>query len=271
MFDDPVPTLAEEPRKSFHLLLTGKGGVGKSVVARLLAEFVQDTTNEVPLCFDADPVNASFEAVKTFGAKKINLLDNELKVNASRFDSMMVSVLQENRSVVVDSGASSYLALFGYLEENNVVQLLKDRGFDVYLHTIITGGAAIDFTTKNFLDVAERFGDTAKIVTWLNHFWEPVERDEKPFTEWQAYKSQSRRVHSILEIPRMSVDTSGHDFSEMLKANVSFAQVLSGEADETDFNIVVQSRLSYIRKAIFDAMLTTLLDVDAETGERLSA
>lgn len=267
-FDDPIPTLTEPPRKSLHLLLTGKGGVGKSVVARLLAEFVGDTTGEAPLCFDADPVNSSFEAVPTFGAKKINLLDNEQKVDASRFDSMMMNIIHEDRSVVIDSGASSYLALFGYLEENHTIRLLKDRGFDVYLHTIITGGAAIDFTTKNFVDVAERFGDEANIVAWLNHFWEPVERDERPFTEWQAYRSQSHRVHSILEIPRMSVDTSGHDFSEMLKANVSFAQVLSGEAG---FNICVQSRLSYIRKAIFRAMLTTLLGVDAETGERLSA
>ena len=266
-FDDPVPALSERPKKSFHLLLTGKGGVGKSVVARLLAEFVRDTTNETPLSFDADPVNASFEAVKTFGAKKINLLDNEQKVDASRFDSMMMNIIHEDRSVVIDSGASSYLALFSYLEENDIIRLLKERGFDVYLHTIITGGAAIDFTTKNFLDVAERFGDEASIIAWLNHFWEPVERNETPFTEWQAYKTQKHRVHSVLEIPRMMADTSGHDFSEMLKANVSFAQVLSGEAG---FNIMVQTRLSYILKAIFDAMLTTLLDVDAETGERLS-
>jgi len=267
--DDPKPILTEKPKKSFHLLLSGKGSVGKSVVARLLAEFVRDTTQEAPLTFDADPVNASFTAVTTFGAKTINLLETEQKIDASRFDAMMTEILYEDRSVVIDSGASSYLALFNYLEENNIVSVLKGCGFDVYLHTIITGGAAVTFTTKNFLDVAERFGDEANVVAWLNHFWERIESDEgKPFTEWQAYKSQSHRVHSVLEIPRMLADTSGRDYTNMLKANVSFAEVMSGDAD---FNIMVRSRLQKIRKAIFGAMLTTLLGVDDEAEEQLSA
>jgi len=107
------------------------------------------------------------------------------------------------------------------------------------------------------------------VVAWLNQFWEHIESDEgKPFTEWQAYKSQSHRVHSVLEIPRMLADTSGRDFTNMLKANVSFAEVASGDAG---FNIMVQSRLQKIRKAIFRAMLTTLLGVEDEAQDRLSA
>lgn len=260
--------LTEPPNKSFHLLLTGKGGVGKSVVARLLAEFVGETTQEAALTFDADPVNASFAAVPAFGAKQINLLNNEQKIDASRFDAMMTEILYEDRSVVIDSGASSYLALFGYLEENDIIPILKGCGFDVYIHTIITGGAAMDFTTKNFRDVAERFGDEANIVTWLNHFWEQIESDGKPFTEWQAYKSQKHRVHSVLEIPRMLADTSGRDFTNMLKANVSFAEVMSGGVD---FNIMVRTRLQKIRNAIFGTMGTTLLGADVETVEQRPA
>ena len=126
----------------------------------------------------------------------------------------------------------------------------------------------MDFTTKNFRDVAERFGDEASIVVWLNHFWEQIEKDERPFTEWQAYRSQSHRVHSVLEIPRMLADTSGRDFTNMLKANVSFAEVMSGEAD---FNIMVRTRLKKIRKAIFGTMVTTLLGVDDGVEEQLSA
>ena len=65
------PSLPPMRRRGFHMLLSGKGGVGKSVVARLLAEFLTDQ-GDAPLAFDVDPVNASFAAVPAFKAKSIN-------------------------------------------------------------------------------------------------------------------------------------------------------------------------------------------------------
>ena len=49
-----------------HLILQGKGGVGKSFIAALLAQYLQEKGVAVR-CFDADPVNstlASFPALK---------------------------------------------------------------------------------------------------------------------------------------------------------------------------------------------------------------
>jgi CO dehydrogenase nickel-insertion accessory protein CooC1 len=46
-----------------HLVLNGKGGVGKSVVATWLAEFLVSRGRSVR-CIDGDPVNRSFSQYK---------------------------------------------------------------------------------------------------------------------------------------------------------------------------------------------------------------
>ena len=42
-----------------HMVLQGKGGVGKSFIAALMAQFLQDRGRD-PVCIDTDPVNATF-------------------------------------------------------------------------------------------------------------------------------------------------------------------------------------------------------------------
>ena len=61
-----------------HLTLQGKGGVGKSYVASLIAQHRMD--KGMPLsCIDTDPVNSTFCQYGAFGAKQIKLLDGSNK------------------------------------------------------------------------------------------------------------------------------------------------------------------------------------------------
>jgi hypothetical protein len=266
-----MPTTSSLPPlkpRGFHLMLSGKGGVGKSVVSRLLAEFLADE-GDPPLAFDADPINASFAAVPAFKANPVDLLDEDQKVDASQFDAMIDEVLQAERSVVIDSGASSYLPLLNYIEESDLIPELKAEGFEVYFHSVITGGAAVDFTTQNFDTVASAFGDEASIVVWLNHFWEKVSRDGKPFTEWRTYHNNRARVHTVLEIPKMTSDTSAADFAQMLKENLSFAEASD---PQSHFRVMQRSRLRKIKRVMFEGMqLLHPVHEQAEAAQEVSA
>ena len=55
-----------------HMVLQGKGGVGKSFVAALMAQFLQDRGRN-PVCIDTDPVNATFAGYSAFGVHAIEL------------------------------------------------------------------------------------------------------------------------------------------------------------------------------------------------------
>jgi len=67
-----------------HMVLQGKGGVGKSFVAALMAQFLQDRGCD-PLCIDTDPVNATFAGYSAFGVHAIDLVDSR-DINPRRFD-----------------------------------------------------------------------------------------------------------------------------------------------------------------------------------------
>lgn len=55
--------------KAVHFILQGKGGVGKSFIATLLAQYLSQH-NEI-VGFDTDPVNASFEQYKSLSVQTV--------------------------------------------------------------------------------------------------------------------------------------------------------------------------------------------------------
>ena len=238
------------PRKQVHVTLCGKGGVGKTVVARLLAEFLIDRGERI-MAFDADPLNTSFASVASLDVEKVALFDKNQKVNGSRFDSLMLKIVEGGSSVVIDTGASSYMPLVNWMREVALARILGDEGFDLMLHVVIAGGPALPFTLKNFTEICGTFHDDARVVVWLNHYWEEIERNGRTFQEWPAYREHRDAVEAVLDIAQMSADTSAVDFAQLLKGNKTFEDALG---PDSEFNVFQRSRLFNIRKTMFDGM-----------------
>lgn len=233
-----------------HMTLCGKGGVGKSVTARLLTEYLIDQGQD-PMAFDADPVNASFAAVTAFGVERVDLIDADHKVNARLFDEIVLKITQSGRPVVIDTGASSYVPLMNYMRELDLADMLEREGYALYCHALIAGGPSLAFTLENLDDVCRSFGDRAGIVVWLNHFWETIERHGRPFLDWPIYREHAGCIRAVLEIQRMASDTSATDFALLLKDNRSFAEV---DVQNSPYNLVTRARLRRIRSTIFDGI-----------------
>jgi CO dehydrogenase nickel-insertion accessory protein CooC1 len=47
-----------------HMVLQGKGGVGKSMIAATVIAQYKASKGQQPLCIDTDPVNATFEGLQ---------------------------------------------------------------------------------------------------------------------------------------------------------------------------------------------------------------
>ena len=54
--------------KKVNIVLQGKGGVGKSFIASVMAQYYY-SKNKTPLCIDTDPVNATFHGFKALNVK----------------------------------------------------------------------------------------------------------------------------------------------------------------------------------------------------------
>ena len=77
-----------------HLILQGKGGVGKSFAAFLLAQYLPEKSVLVR-CFDADPINSTLASFPALNAVKIDLIetsDKGRRINPRRFDDLVEQI-----------------------------------------------------------------------------------------------------------------------------------------------------------------------------------
>jgi hypothetical protein len=235
---------AVKATNSVHFTLQGKGGVGKSLVSSLLAQYFGHVGAPVK-CIDTDPVNQTFVNYKALNAQHLDLMEGS-RIDERKIDQLMQRLLSEDGVFVVDNGASSFVPLSNYLIENDAIGLLRDSGREVYIHCVITGGQALLDTLTGFKALAEQT-NTKNIIIWLNEYFGPIERDGKSFYEMKAYTDNQEKVRGIVRIARRNMDTFGKDIEEMAAKKLTFAEVI----ERPDFPIMVKQRIKTVQKDIF--------------------
>ncbi len=134
-------SVATQP--TVHLVLQGKGGIGKSVVASWLTEFLTTRGQKVS-AIDADPVNRSLGQYKALGAEKLDLMNQDGLIERSRFDRLVDRFATEDTVFVVDSGATAFLPFWTYIVEAEMIRVLREAGRNVYVHVPISGGEMLN-------------------------------------------------------------------------------------------------------------------------------
>lgn len=228
-----------------HLVLQGKGGVGKSMISAVIAQY-KASKGQSPLCIDTDPVNASFESYKSLNVKHLNILQND-EINSRTFDTLIEMIAASKDDVIIDNGASSFVPLTHYLISNEVPALLRDMGHEVVLHTVIAGSSSLLDTVNGFSQLASQFPVESLFVVWLNPFLGPIELQGKRFEQMKAYTNNKERVTAIIDLPRLKEETYGRDFSEMLENRKTFAEAL----EDDSLTIMTRQRLKIVRGQVF--------------------
>jgi hypothetical protein len=228
-----------------HIILQGKGGVGKSMIASMVAQYKYGN-NETPLCIDTDPVNATFEGYKSLDVQRLHIMDGD-EINTRNFDALVEMVAAAKRDIIIDNGASSFVPLSHYLISNQVPSLLQEMGHDLVVHTIVTGGQALVDTVNGFAQLASQFPAQCLFVVWLNPYWGPIEHEGKGFEQLKAYTANKGRVSAIIQIPALKEETYGRDFSEMLRNRRTFDEALADPA----LTIMTRQRLKIVKTQLF--------------------
>ena len=111
------------PERAVHFVLQGKGGVGKSVVASWLAEFLIQRGKPVR-CIDGDPVNRSFAQYKALAAESFELTNDAGLIERWRYDALVERFATTDAVYVLDTGATTFLPLWGYIVESEMIAAL---------------------------------------------------------------------------------------------------------------------------------------------------
>jgi hypothetical protein len=240
--------LKGEPVKSaVHLTLQGKGGVGKSLVASILAQYFRHHGKKLH-CIDSDPVNQTFSQYAELGAEHLALMRNG-RIDSAGFDVLIDRILAEDGIFLVDNGASTFVPLWSYIVENNALETIAAAGRKLYVHTMVTGGQALGDTLKGFKSLADSSAER-NIVVWLNEYFGVIERDGKTFTDMQAYKDSESKVFGLMNIPKRNPDTFGRDVEEVIARKRTFEDAIrNGTA-----TVMTKQRLTMVQRDLFEQL-----------------
>jgi len=154
-----VPTLETNPVSKIHLIGGEKGGVGKSMVSRLLAQYFID--HQVPFIgFDTD---------RSHGALLRFYADYASPALADRYEALdrivETAVEQPGRRVLVDLAAQTHEPLVKWMDESGVLDMADLSGIALhYWHVMDSGRDSVDLLER----LLDRFGQRVRYVLVRN-------------------------------------------------------------------------------------------------------
>lgn len=237
--------------KSVNFVLQGKGGVGKTLTASLVAQYLMET-GRAPACYDTDPLNESFVGIRGLSATEVRLLNDD-SLNAEAVDLLVEKILTTDTDIVVDAGAASFVPLSRYLIENNIAELIEGAGKRMVVHSVIVGGGNTIDTAKGLEAILASFPASVKVVVWLNEFFGPVAVDGAVFGDWALYKRYRDRISGTVQLGRQSQQFS-LNIGQMLERKLTFAEALADPA----FMTVPRQRLTMFRRSIWEQLAAVI-------------
>ena len=128
---------------TIHLIGGEKGGVGKSVVARLLAQYMID--HEMPFIgFDTDRSHGSLLRFYADYASP-TIIDNYESLDAI----IETALAQPDQRILVDLAAQTHYPLAQWIEESGVLELAEELGISIcYWNVMDSGKDSVDLLNK---------------------------------------------------------------------------------------------------------------------------
>lgn len=243
-----------EPARKLHVVLQGRCGVGKTVVALLLSQCIEEAGEPV-ICIDADHVHASLSDLAATTPERLSVFAGNV-LDSIALDRFTAKLLREDANVVMDSGASGFVPVGRYLSENDMAGRMLETGRQLVVHVVVTGGPAMLDTMKGLVAVAQGFSPDIRIVVWLNeHFGPIINANGKPFEELPAYTDNRERIFALVRLAVLSEQASA-DLQTMFASHLTFTRALA--PDNANILCVQKSRLFRIRQALWPQIARVL-------------
>ncbi len=236
-------------QNTVHFILQGKGGIGKTLVSTILAQWLA-AKDETPLrCYDTDQENPTFSRYKAMNVKHVPVMTEARTIDPKRFDALMIDILEEDGNCVIDNGANTFSPLMGYLIENDAFALLQESARKVYIHTIVGGGDTLHDTATGFVATAK--STTVPLVLWENeHFGLLQSASGKLFSQSQTFTDNAARVTGRVTLSQRNPDTFGADVKKMNTTRLTLAEVMQNEK----FNIMEKQRIKVVYRDLFEQL-----------------
>ena len=263
--------------KNLHIFLQGKGGIGKSFCACMLAQYLRDKIEPEVIgrrlkIWDSDPNNHTLCSFKALGASYIDLVKNGQNVSIQAYDDIIQlidtigsgSIPDEEISAILDTGSSNFMQSVNFLDKNDGLAILQeDYGVNVFIHAPILGGAAsYGSCWHDFNEMCQRFKN-CDFILWINNYKELVFSGKQTLEREENFKRNKDRVKAIIDLPFFDFDTPNRATLELiLNQFLLFDEVqLGGPFIGSDGHSREASRLDVRRKEAVKNLIFNAISV----------
>ena len=252
---------------AIHFVGGEKGGVGKSVVARLLSQYFIDKQGT-----DQPELNTQFTYYGLDADQSHPTLSRYYQgltrpVNVDHFESIdqiMEIALSDSAQIVVDLPAQSQRFLDRWIEDNDVLELCNESNVSVVYWYIVDDGCDSILLINNFLKKYENL-ETCVVIKNLGRGEDFTELENLPIL--QASSPNNTKVVQYY-LPALH----SHTLRKIDQLNFSFwAAINHKEGSETHLSIMERQRAKvWLKKsyAVFDEVIAPLL-MNSPSAEEL--
>lgn len=246
--------------KTTNIILSAKGGVGKTYIACDLAEylFAHDVNFTM---IDTDATNEWLTNTRFFKANKFDLKDSESFVTSEKLPEL--AIIYANKNLIIDTGANSYGSWVSFLKNNGGIDILQSNGNKVVLHVVVPQGQ-MEFECINSLKELCDLEQDVTLVVWLNN---AIASGINPLSIKDFYKDIGddailNKIHYVIELPQCNrVDRVL--VNKLHDKNLCMTDILlatNSELEKIDFgdgkfgNVVDKVMSKTYQKKIFNAI-----------------
>ena len=222
---------------TIHFIGGEKGGVGKSLIARLLAQYMID--RQLPfLGFDSD---RSHGALLRFYAGYASPVVTD---HYESLDRVVEAAAEDpQRRIVVDLAAQTHQALVKWMTESGMLELSGELGLSVrYWHVMDSGKDSVDLLHK----LLDQFGQRLNYVLVLNQ----IRGDE-----FQIFEKSGDKERALAQGARIATLNRLHEtvMNKIDARSTSFwAAANSGDKELTGLGMLERQRVKVWLKKVYE-------------------
>jgi DNA polymerase III delta prime subunit len=252
--NDTKQTLKEKRMRKIHLILQKNGGVGKSLVASLLTQYLIGKNNNTSvICTAIGPFNCAISGYKSFDVNVIDIFNDDLSTNQRELDALMEKIISSEKTFVIENGTAAFFQWASYVSDNKVLSTLAEFDKEVIIHFIVVGGQKLIETLSALKSTIELH--PAKIVVWKNTFFGDIIVDGNSIEKFPFIQQHkiTDKILGFVKLDKLNPDSFAKDFEILLNNNMTFEEAMTSDK----FTMMARRRLKIIQRKIFDQIEST--------------
>lgn len=232
-------------QNAVHLFTQKKGGVGKSTLAGWVAEYLKAKHGNV-VCYDTDPSNQTLARLGALNVRSVSIIKRD-EIDAGLFDPMIATIADEAGPFVVDTGSSSFHALWSYVVATELFDFLQEHDRPVVVHIPLAPKPDLEDTLAGFDEIC-RYSPARSVVAWMNERESPIELDGVNFLDLDTARKNKEKLLGVVVNSKQNYRLHREQVERMLIRHWTFEEAIY------ELDIRAKCYLFQVRKEIFEQL-----------------